>query len=100
MGKKQADKTKKTRKTFGGLFKLLDMQQGKTVPVEQLLALGLPKECRGGRIVCDQKLKGGEGGRRLEYEVAGERFAVGYDPGPKPFGKSAVVDITVLGTYN
>ena len=103
MGKDKKTKkdvgSKKTRKAFSGLFKLLNESQGKTVPKAKLLEMGLPYECKGGRIISDKPLPD-KGCRIVEYEVGGDRFSVGYEVGPQPFGRPEQVDITLLGTYN
>lgn len=71
-----------------------------TLPVAIVLAMGLPKECKGGRILTDEILDANEGTRICEYEKDGVTYSFAYDEGANPFGPQRMIDITIVGTFN
>ncbi len=92
--------SKKVMRMLGKAMQCIGDKPSMTLPVEQVLAMGLPHECKGGRILHDEELEGAEGGRVVEYEKDGTTYSLGYEPGEKPFAKQRFVDITIVGTFN
>jgi hypothetical protein len=90
----------KTAKVLAGALKAVGDKPSMTLPVAVVKAMGLPKECKGGRIINDEVLDAEEGTRLCEYEKDGVAYSFGYNEGDDPFGPQQLIVITIDGTFN
>ena len=81
-------------------FKMVGSKGCLTLPVEAVLAMGLPTKCKGGKITNDEVLDANEGTRHCEFEKDGISYSFAYDEGPSPFGPQKMIDITVDGVFH
>jgi hypothetical protein len=81
-------------------FKMVGNKSSLTLPVEIVLAMGLPSKCKGGKITHDEVLDAAEGTRYCEFEKDGISYSFAYNEGPNPFGPQKMIDITVDGVFH
>jgi hypothetical protein len=100
MRKSMSPNAAKAADVLEDVFKLIGDKGSLTLPVEAVLAMGLPGKCKGGKITNDEVLDANEGTRHCEFDKDGISYSFAYNEGPNPFGPQKMIDITVEGVFH
>lgn len=100
MNRSERKQKEKAAKVLAGALKGVGQIGSISMPVAMIKAMGLPKECKGGRILDDDVLDAEEGTRTCEYEKDGVTYAFGYNEGPDPFGPQQMIEVKIVGAFN
>lgn len=100
MRKNMSQSTKNAADVLEEAFKMVGEKGSMTLPVEAVLAMGLPAKCNGGKITNDEVLDAEEGTRHCEFEKDGISYSFAYNDGPDPFGPQKMIDITIEGVFH